>query len=610
MCGILGIATEVPYQNEGLFRTALNLMEHRGPDFGATWWNDQKTIGFGHRRLAILDLDPRSNQPFERQDLGLVIVFNGEIYNHKELKAQLAKEGQEFFTSSDTEVLLVAYKIWGQSMLKQLRGMFAFVIYDQEKQVLFGARDRGGEKPFYYSNFDKGLVFGSEIKSILALPEIEKRVSLQSLDYLLSYGYAPRDGSIVQGIQKLKPGNYLKYQLREAILETGAYWELPDLNMDQKDAVSLTEDLHQLLLSAINEQLEADVPVGVLLSGGVDSSLVTAIAAETGKKIRTFNVGFPQNAAFDESGYARQIADHFGTEHHQLNIGEIQFDLMYQLAEQFDDPIFDASMIPTFLVTKMVKEHCTVALGGDAGDELFGGYRWYNDIQNKAKALRRFPSWISPFAGKALDTFGFKSHPKRYWLESFYSNSQILPFTPGFFSKTERNNLFPELQSLDSRSEDIMMQSVLKGNDFVDRYTRLDFQHYMPDDVLVKVDRSSMMNSLEMRAPFLDSRIVDFAFSKVPSNLKANGDERKILLKSLSKKLLPANYDAGRKQGFGVPVDQWLTSGNWKDEYHSIIGASNHVGFKKTALSEQNGTKRFGLLMLQMWMDKYELTLS
>lgn len=610
MCGILGIVTGYRNFEREAFTKALNLMEHRGPDYGTTWWNESSNVGLGHRRLSIIDLDPRSNQPFERKDLGLVIVFNGEIYNYNELRKSLLEAGQIFHTSSDTEVLVIAYLVWGEAMLQKLRGMFAFMIFDQINLCLFGARDRGGEKPFYYSKLEKGIAFGSEIKSLIALPEIEKHVSLEALDFLMAYGYAPRGQSIIQGVSKLLPGNYIKYHIVSHHLETGEYWKLPAFSANNHSIDDLTEELHKLLYQSVLEQLEADVPVGVLLSGGVDSSLVTAIAAETGRKIRTFNVGFPNKTDYDESKYANKIADYFGTEHFQLNINDVNFDLMIQLARQFDDPIFDSSMIPTYLVTKLVKQHCTVALGGDAGDELFGGYRWYNDLQNKAAKLKKVPSWLSPIGRTLIETLGFAEHPKRFWLESMYSQSQLLPYTPGFFSKKERNKLFPSLKDLTVRAEQKLFREKLEGVDFVDKFTRWDFCHYMPDDILVKVDRSSMMNSLEMRAPFLDARIIEFAFSKVPTKFKADGIGRKIILKELCNKLLPANYDSTRKQGFAVPVKEWLTFGQWKDNYSEVIGQSRSLTFRNFALNESDGVKRNALLMIQLWMNEYNIELE
>ena len=610
MCGFLGAVSQRPELVKSGFEAALNLMEHRGPDNFATWQSESGCVLFGHRRLSIIDLDARSNQPFHRRDWNLSIVFNGEIYNHDEIRKELVELGYCFYTSSDTEVLLGAYRYMGKKMLTKLRGMFAFIIYDHQTEKLFGARDRAGEKPFYYSKVNGDYYFGSELKSILALPKVSRDVNPLALDYLLAYGYGLRDQSIFQDIRKVLPGHYMELDITSGALSVEPYWQAPAYEMNRKSEEELTNELHALMLDAIDEQLEADVPVGVLLSGGVDSSLVTAIAAETGKNIKTFSVGFPNEAAFDESSYAKIVSNHFGTVHHQLDIEEINFDLIAQLAVQFDDPIFDASMLPTYLVTKLVKEHCSVALGGDGGDELFGGYRWYNDLQNKASALKRFPSCLSPLGNALLDVSLFKEHPKRFWMESVFSNSKKLPLTPGFLSKKDRNRLFPFLGALEIRAEQVMMREHLEGIDFVDKFTRLDFRHYMPDDVLVKVDRSSMMNSVEMRAPFLDHRIIDFAFSEVPSHFKADGKERKILLKRLCTKVLPRDFDASRKQGFGVPVEDWLTKGKWKTDYNQEIASGTNQSLRNYANSEINGIHRFGLLMLDQWIKKYDINLG
>jgi asparagine synthase (glutamine-hydrolysing) len=601
MCGIIGYINKNGLDKRTEMGNSLKAIQHRGPDYSSQWRTDDQKVFLGHVRLSIIDLDPRSNQPFHFEEFGLSLVFNGEIYNHTELKEQLRLQGYSFNTSSDTEVLIKGYHFWGKEVTKHLRGMFAFAIYDNYNKIVYCARDRAGEKPFFYFNQSGKFLFASELKALLPFNECSKEADLLALDYLLAYGTTPGNQSLVKGIKKLEAGNQLVYDIKKDEIKIEKYWSLPNFNPNLSlPDEELADELYRLGKMAVREQLEADVPVGVLLSGGVDSSLVTALAAESGKKIKTFNVGFPDNKEFDESEHANFVAKYFGTDHHYLPIQDIDAEHIMKLVHQMDDPIFDSSMIPTFLVTQLVKNHCTVALGGDGGDELFGGYKWYNAILNKSNNLRKLPSQTSLIFDK-LKISNLAPVGKVFWLESLYKQSQSLPSASNFLSTKERNRIFPELSRLKVRAENIRYQQIEKCPEFIDRFTRFDFKNYMCNDILVKVDRSSMLNSLEMRSPLLDQRIIEFAFQNVPHNLKSDGINRKIILRKLADKILPTNFDSSRKQGFAIPINNILKQGVMKDSYYEANERFNFSKCKQTIEGE------FGLTMLLSWFKKYEI---
>jgi asparagine synthase (glutamine-hydrolysing) len=551
----------------------------------------------------------------------IVIVFNGEIYNYKDLRKELISVGYKFRTESDTEVLINAYKCWGEFCTKKLNGMFSFALLDKRKNHLFLSRDRAGEKPLFYSLYENKFRFSSELKGILKDPSFDASVNRIAVDCYLTIGSVPGDLSIFKHVKKLKSGHSLLLDLNtfsEPLI--WEYWKLPTLDeQSQSSDDELLNELEGLLEDSVRLQLlSADVPVGILLSGGIDSSLVTAMASRISKNVKTFTITFPGHKKFDESKYAEIVANHFGTDHIKLSGSEVSIQDFKDLSMQFDEPMADSSSIPTYLVSKLIREHCTVALGGDGGDELFGGYPYYSRLKHLKGRLDKFPEMMRYFVAKtsaSLLPIGFRG---RNWAKELDSDLETeLPMTSSFFDKTEREKLFGYPKEWFYAAESIQRKSIPVISDLVDRATRYDFANYMCNDILVKVDRSSMMNSLEVRAPFLDYRIIDFAFGKVPSSLKANQQDKKILLKKLCKKVLPAELDFNRKQGFSIPLASWLTEkGEWKDFFHDILLDNNDSLFDKKyvesllrgqANGRNNSERIFSLVVFELWRKNYNV---
>ena len=621
MCGIFGIVSKQPIDNISRYTQCLNAMTHRGPDASGEWISENKDVFLGHQRLAIIDLSPSGSQPMTDEASDIVIVFNGEIYNYKDLRKELITVGYKFRTESDTEVLINAYKYWGEFCTKKLNGMFSFALLDKRKNHLFLSRDRAGEKPLFYSLHDNKFRFSSELKGILKDPSFDASVNRIAVDCYLTIGSVPGDLSIFKHVKKLKPGHSLLFDLNtfsEPLI--WEYWKLPTLDEESQSSDNeLLDELEGLLEDSVRLQLlSADVPVGILLSGGIDSSLVTAMASRISKNVKTFTITFPGHKKFDESKYAEIVANHFGTDHIKLSGSEVSIQDFIDLSMQFDEPMADSSSIPTYLVSKLIREHCTVALGGDGGDELFGGYPYYSRLKHLKGRLDKFPEMMRYFVAKTSATLlpiGFRG---RNWAKELDSDLETeLPMTSSFFDKNERKKLYGYPKEWFYAAESIQRKSIPVIPDLVDRATRYDFANYMCNDILVKVDRSSMMNSLEVRAPFLDYRIIDFAFGKVPSSLKANQQDKKILLKKLCKKILPAELDFNRKQGFSIPLASWLTEkGEWKDFFHDILLDNNDSLFDKKyvesllhgqAKGRNNSERIFSLVVFELWRKNYNV---
>ena len=624
MCGIVGVAASRSIRSEygdGVFEKMRDTLYHRGPDFGGEWWSSDGQVGFGHRRLAIIDLSPSGRQPMLDSTKDLCIVFNGEIYNHVELRAELADKGHYFQTSSDTEVILIAYREWGYDCVSRLNGTFAFSIYDSRCKTIFLSRDRSGEKPLFYSTEKDKLVFASELKAILSLPSASKKIDKEALDCYLAMGFIPGDRCIVTGVNKLPPSHSLTFQIDTKQVHIWRYWQPPKLESELIYGCAedqLLIELEELIEDSVRKQLVADVPVGILLSGGVDSSIVTAMAVRSVPKVKTFTIRFPGYGEYDESDHARLIANHFGTEHIELDAAETTADLLPLLASQFDEPIVDSSMIPTYLVSKLIREHCTVALGGDGGDELFGGYSHYSRLLWTQRKTRYLPRNLGNLASRFADSFlplGFRG---RVWLQSLECDlATDLPLLAAYFDPRSRKELMKNHGEWPIVAELIRKNRIPKTSDLLQRATRMDFENYLPEDILVKVDRASMLNSLEIRAPFLDYRIIDFAFGRVPSNLKTNTTNKKILLKRLTEKLLPKEFDRQRKQGFAIPLSDWLRSGSFRTLFREVLLDDGCI-FNKNSVNELlngqdigrfNGERLFSLVIFELWRRQYQVTL-
>jgi len=616
MCGLIGCASSESRIDRDWLPVGRDQLTHRGPDDFGEWWSEDGRVGLGHRRLSILDLSPLGHQPMHLRQRGLSVVFNGEIYNFGELRQELERKGYVFRSSCDTEVLLIAYAEWGTDCLARLNGMFAFALYDAVEQRVFLARDRAGEKPLFYHLHDGNLFFASELKALLSNTSLPRRIDPISLDCYLLMGYIPGDRCILEGYNKLPAAHAMSFDLIEGKAEVWRYWELPEFDPGAPvDELELLDDLDTLLYQSVSRQLRADVPVGILLSGGIDSSLVTAMAARTSSRIHTFSVGFPGHGALDETDHARLIARHFGTEHTELTMEPATADLIPKLAKQFDEPVADASMVPTYLVTRLVREQCTVALGGDGGDELFGGYARYSRLLwMQERLFGLIPRSGRVALARTADRMpvGFKGRNYLQALDSELSND--LPLISVYFDAIARRRLMQGRGPWPTPADHMMSASIPPSQpDLVQRSTRMDFENSFVEAILVKVDRASMLNSLEVRAPFLDQHLLEFAFSRVPSHLKATVDQKKILLKRLTERLLPEEFDRQRKQGFAIPIADWLKSGPFHDLFWDVLNSADCIFDRKAVQRLQrnqhrgfvNGDRLFSLVQFELWRDTY-----
>jgi asparagine synthase (glutamine-hydrolysing) len=595
-------------------------MAHRGPDASGLWSSPDGSVVLGHRRLAILDLSEAGSQPMRDRRSGAVIAFNGEIYNHQEIRRDLVARGDQFSSRSDTEVLLAAYGAWGEQCVERLRGMFAFAIFDPQRRTLFLARDRAGEKPLYWAAHRQGLVFASELKAFMADGEFPRRLSPEALAHYLSFGYVPGDKCILKGVHKLEPAHCLSWALSEGAPTVRRYWDLPVSQVDEAaDANELTEELHQLLESAVSEQMVADVPLAVLLSGGVDSSLVTAVAARgAGRQVRTFTVTLPGHPRLDESHYARQVAEYLGTDHVELPLESSSVDLIETLAAQYDEPIADSSMIPTYLLSKTVRRHCTVVLGGDGGDELFGGYLSYQGALRRDRLQHAVPRAVRALtAAMARHVLPCGTRGRNALMALAGNAADGIAQGAVWTDAADFEQMSPWLSvgqtkalPMRWRRDRVEIERGLPGAAMA-----TDFRTYLPDDILVKVDRASMLCSLEVRAPFLDRRIVEFAFERVPNRLRVTLSDRKILLKRLARRLLPPQLDIDRKQGFTIPVSKWLTadvlsrwSNDCSDEIRAVV--AERVVPRLIRCGRTVGAEHalYGLIMLTTWMRHYRIS--
>jgi asparagine synthase (glutamine-hydrolysing) len=594
-------------------------MRHRGPDDADEWWAANGMVGLAHRRLAVIDLSPAGRQPMQDASGELVIVFNGEIYNFVELRRELAAQGYAFRSTSDTEVILAAYREWGADCVTRLEGMFAFAIYDSRSGQLVLARDRAGEKPLFYSAFDGGLRFSSEVKGLLEDASLSRIVDRASLDCYLAQGFVPGDRSILAGVRKLPPAHALLLNVATGDFNVWRYWRPPELS-PTSDEAELLDELEAVLANAVRRQLIADVPLGVMLSGGVDSSLVTAFAVRAASTIKTFTVRFPGHRDQDETQHARLIASHYSTDHVELDAGVIDVGVLEPLARQFDEPLIDSSMVPTYLVSRLVRAQCTVALGGDGGDELFGGYAHYDRL---LKMQRRF-GWLprnlrasAAWLGERVLPVGFKG---RNWVQGLGADLDVsVPMIASYFARRTRRELMAGVQASPLVAEESSERRSHISGDLLQRATRLDFETYLPEDILVKVDRASMLSSLEVRAPMLDVSVMEFAFRKVPSKLKATPTSRKVLLKKLADRVLPRDFDRTRKQGFSIPLATWLKGGRWRKYFEDVLLDVGQKTFNRDVIRRllegqnrglANSERLFGLLMFELWRREYRVDLA
>jgi asparagine synthase (glutamine-hydrolysing) len=570
MCGIAGFvessAAPAPFgadASRALVHRMCDVIRHRGPDDEGVWveGGSERTggVALGMRRLSIIDL-ATGQQPIHNEDQRLWIVFNGEIYNFRELRAELERAGHAFYTSSDTEVIVHAYEQWGAEAIARFRGMFGLALWDRRERTLLLARDRIGIKPLHYALANGRLYFGSEIKSLLCAPDLPRDLNLAALDHYLSFLYTPADESIFSSVKKLPPGHLLTWQ--DGRVEVRQYWALPADETFSGSAQDAVAALREVLSDAVRSHLVSDVPLGAFLSGGVDSSLVVGLMAETsGARVKTFSIGF-EDAAFDELPYARRVAEHFGTDHHEFVVKPDGLGILDRLIGHFDEPFADPSAIPTWYVSEMARRHVTVVLSGDGGDELFGGYdRYLPHPRVEAfdryapRAFRRAAALVASQLPHGMRGKNFLRHvgrtgPGRYL-------DAIRFFSPDEKPSLLSNDVRRRLGGLDPEQRLARHFTRYTGLSWPSQMMRFDAETYLPEDVLTKVDRMSMAHSIESRVPLLDNRVLSFA-SSLPAAFKIRDGRRKHVLKEVASTLLPREILDRPKQGFGVPLGAWF----------------------------------------------------
>ena len=569
MCGIAGIfhaETPKPVDPSRVERMC-DALAHRGPD-GAGIWTDHG-VGLGHRRLSIIDL-AGSPQPMHSPDGRAVIVFNGEIYNFRALRAELEQFGFTFRTNGDTEVILAAWQRWGVDCLKRLDGMFAFALFDRDRRQLFLARDRFGVKPLFTAALSDGsIAFASELKGLLAHPLLRRRVNPQAIEAYMAWGYVPDSHAILAGVEKLPAGHFWRLEQGKAPGRPQRWWDISFTERERGSEADLSAQLVHLLREGVRSRMEADVPLGAFLSGGVDSSGVVALMAEASSQpVQTCSIGFDV-AAYDETSYARQVAAKFGADHAERVVATDDFAAIDELAAMFDEPFADASALPTWRVCQLARERVTVALSGDGADEAFAGYRRQVFHHHEERARSVLPAALrSPLFG----TLG-RAWPKADWApRPLRAKATLLALAEsgeeGYargLSVTlpdARRALYSDsfAASLDGfRAEDelIALMQTAPGRSGLDRAQYADLMFWMPGDILTKVDRTSMAVSLEAREPLLDHRLVEFA-ARLPETTRVKGTTGKYLLKKTLERYLPHDILYRPKQGFVTPIAEWL----------------------------------------------------
>jgi asparagine synthase (glutamine-hydrolysing) len=565
MCGIAGFAGAGTRADLDSMTTALR---HRGPDGQALFCDAELPVYLGHRRLAIIDLVGGA-QPMWNEEADIGVIFNGEIYNHAELRHELLTRNHRFASDhSDTEVLVHGYEEWGEAFVEKLNGMFAFAIFDRRRRRLFLARDRFGEKPLYYCQHRNGFAFASELTALALHPAVDPALSRRALQKYFAYGYIPAPLALYDGCAKLPGGCYLSFDLDNFVLKVTRYWRFrieADVSLAEKSEPALAEELRALLVQAAKRRLMSDVPLGLFLSGGIDSSGVLAGAAQQldPQSILTFTIGFNE-PSFDESEYARSVARFFHTRHHEEKLAlDTARSLIPQVLGRLDEPLADPSIVPTFLLSRFTRRHVTVALSGDGGDELFAGYdpfkalgpaRLYRFLVPRGlhRGLRRLADLLPISAHNMSLDFKLRraltglSYPPEMWNPVW-----LAPIEPA-----EMVELFEEPM----HAEDLYDEAIALwngGGSLGDRTLEFYTNHYLPDDILMKVDRAAMMVSLESRAVFLDNDLVEFC-QRLPYQFKYRKGTRKYLLKKALAPLLPSEVLARGKKGFGIPVASWL----------------------------------------------------
>lgn len=616
MCGICGkihFDLNRPVQRDEIQKMT-ELITHRGPDDSGFYIKEN--VGLGFRRLSIIDLHT-GHQPLSNEEGTIWIVFNGEIYNHASLREKLISKGHRFKTRTDTETIVHLFEEYGNECVNHLRGMFAFAIWDEKNKKLFCARDRFGIKPFFYFIDGGRFIFGSEIKCILNQTNSSSSLSLPMLDQFLTFGYSSEDGTIYQEIKKLRPAHTLEI-VNGGKIKINRYWDIhyrPDYSKTEDEWCRLLDDK---LSESVKAHLMSDVPLGAFLSGGIDSSAVVALMAKNSNApVKTFSIGFKE-AEFNELKYAREVADKYQTEHHEQIVEPESVSLLPNLVDSYDEPFADSSAIPTYFVSKFARKFVTVVLSGDGGDELFAGYDKYQRMNNMRK-FNVLPNSVSKHFWGGLHKMipnSVKGKGLTYYLSK---PKDSFPAFHGIWQQAERKKLFRKelweiINESPAESRRIKCFTNSKSSDFLFNMQKMDMQRYMVDDILTKVDRASMQNSLEVRVPILDHEFAELA-ATIPSELKLKGNIKKYILKKAMKDHLPESIISHKKQGFSVPLKSWFKEDLKEYVNDRIINTKgplydylNPKYVSKIIHSHNNGMRDFNdkiwsLLFLDEWLN-------
>jgi len=642
MCGFTGFLDRSGFSDgDALVRRMADTIAHRGPDSDGYWVDGEAGVALAHRRLAIIDLSPAGHQPMLSHDGRFVLTYNGEIYNHVDLRGELDERGANAWRGhSDTETLLQGFSVWGvPGTLERANGMFAFALWDRAERKLYLARDRMGEKPLYYGVQGKTLLFGSELKALRQHPAWQGRIDRGALSLFLRHSYVPGPYSIYDGIQKLPPGHYLEMAAGDADLpEPVAYWELADKARQGRDQPfegspdAGVDALEELLLDAVGIRMAADVPLGAFLSGGYDSSTIVALMQrQSARPVKTFSIGFSE-AEYDEAHHAKRVAKHLGTDHTELYATpQDALDQIPILPHHWDEPFADASQIPTLLVSRLARTAVTVSLSGDGGDELFCGYNRYAQGYDVWRRLGRMPRGFRKMVSGALRLAPAGAIEKAMKIapanlrrmavgDRLLKLADVLDVEKGddFYRALVSHSKDPSSLVLGGHEPPTILSEADPDwpatGDFRDRMMYLDMRSYLPDDILVKVDRASMAVSLESRVPLLDHRVVEFALA-LPLSHKLRNGEAKWSLRQLLYRYVPREMMERPKTGFGVPIEHWLRGSlrDWADDLLAPDRLRREGFLDADAVSRlwsdtRSGRRRthhhvWDILMFQAWLD-------
>ena len=627
MCGIAGAlitkSSDVNFDLTPLVGRMIGAILHRGPDDSGVY--SQGGVTLGHARLSVIDLSAAGHQPMMTDDGQVRIVFNGEIYNFKELRAQLAEKGYHFKSHTDTEVILNGYHYWGKEVFSHLRGMFAIALWDARSDELILARDRVGVKPLFYAWHEGVFLFGSEIKAILAYPGFSRRPELEAIHHYLSLQYVPAPWSAFQGVKKVPQANYMVVSRTGKIREE-KYWQLPDPREARHRPVQeLQEELVSLIDESVRLRMISDVPLGAFLSGGVDSAAVVAMMARHASgRVKTFCIGFDE-AEYDERAYARMVAERYDTDHHEMVVRPNAMEILPKLIWHYNEPFADPSAVPTYYVSEMARQHVTVALNGDGGDESFLGYGRYKQCMQTEwisrllpHSLRRLSTHLAKVIPLSMERHRIPRVARRWLSYMGEKNSRRYAPSIAYFFEQDKirgydENMIPYLRS---SSLDLLEQYFAQSPSYVGGAAWADIHTYLPDNLLVKVDIAAMAHGHEARSPLLDHTLMEWA-ARIPPSQKIVNGETKSILKSAMEPFLPHEVLYRPKMGFGVPIDHWFKADMKEFAYDTLLStAASQRGlvrpnFVRTMLDEHcagvrsHHTRLWALLMLELWFQMW-----